>query len=294
MTRVICMGDLMMDVLARLPGPLSTGSDTPAPVGMYGGGSAANTAAWLGFAGVPTTFVGRVGDDVLGRRAIEELRATGIDVAVSVDPVRATGTCIVLVDAHGERTMVPSNGANAGLGEAELPAELGEADAWLHLSGYALFTAGSRSAALDALARARAGGCPISVDAASSAPLADAGAEQFLAWIGPGVLLFANRDEARVLTGTADPRIAARRLGQRCGEVIVKCGRDPAVWSNGSELTEVPAPTATAIDSTGAGDAFTAGVLGARAAGSGVSESIVQGHLLAAQAISQLGARPPL
>ena len=293
MTRVVCLGDVMMDVLARLPGPLAPGSDTPAPVGLYGGGSAANTAAWLVLAGLPTTFVGRVGDDALGRRALDDLAAAGINLAVSVDPVRPTGTCIVLVDVDGERTMVPSAGANVGLGEADLSAELFGPQSLLHVSGYALFTPGSRPAALDALARARAAGCPISLDSASAAPLAEVGAEQFLSWIGPGVLLFANRDEARVLTGSADAAVAARHLGRRCGEAIVKCGADAAVWSDGTDVVEVPVACRVAVDSTGAGDAFAAGVLAARVAGCDVRASLRAGHALAARAISQVGARPP-
>jgi len=293
MTRVVCLGDVMMDVLARLPGPLALGSDTPAPVGLYGGGSAANTAAWLVLAGLPTTFVGRVGDDALGRRALDDLAAAGINLAVSVDPVRPTGTCIVLVDVDGERTMVPSAGANVGLGEADLSAELFGPQSLLHVSGYALFTPGSRPAALDALARARAAGCPISLDSASAAPLAEVGAEQFMSWIGPGVLLFANRDEARVLTGSADAAVAARSLGRRCGEAIVKCGADAAVWSDGTDVVEVPVADGVAVDSTGAGDAFAAGVLAARVAGGDVRAFLRAGHALAARAISQVGARPP-
>jgi ribokinase len=292
MTRVICLGDLMMDVLAQLPGPLAVGSDTPAQVGLYGGGSAANTAAWLAVAGVPTTFVGRVGDDALGRQAVAELTAAGVDLAVSIDPNRPTGTCIVLVDVGGERTMVPSAGANAGLGEADLPRELFVSQSSLHLSGYALFTAGSRPAAQSALALARAAGCPISVDAASTAPLIEAGAEQFLTWVEPGVVLFANMDEARVLTGDAEATTAARRLGRRLGEAIVKCGADAAVWSDGTRVVEVPVAEAVPVDSTGAGDAFAAGVLAARAGGGDVIASLHAGHALAARAISQPGGRP--
>jgi ribokinase len=292
MTRVICVGDVMTDVLARLPGPLAIGSDTPAPIAILGGGSAANTAAWLVRAGLAATFVGRVGDDALGRRALAELSVAGVELAVSVDPVRATGTCIVLVDADGERTMVPCAGANAGLGDAALPADLFGPESLLHLSGYALFTAGSRPAAVDALALARADGCPISVDAASTAPLAAAGAERFLSWVGPGVLLFANHHEARVLTGTADAWTAARRLGRRCGEAIVKCGVDPAVWSDGTDVVAVPVQAAVPIDTTGAGDAFAAGVLAARATGGDAAAFLRAGHILAARAISQPGARP--
>jgi ribokinase len=292
MTRVVCLGDLMIDVLARLPRPLAPGSDTPAPIQLYGGGSAANTAAWLVLAGVPTTFVGRVGDDVLGHHALDELASDGIDLAVSLDPIRPTGTCIVLVDVGGERTMVPCAGANAGLGEADLPAGLFGPHSLLHVSGYALFTSGSRPAAVEALAGARAAGCAISLDTASAAPLAEVGGERFLSWIGAGLLLFANRDEARVLSGSADPTAAARSLGARCGEAIVKCGAEAAVWSDGIEVGAVPAPAAVALDSTGAGDAFAAGVLAARIAGRSVPTFLRAGHALAARAISQPGARP--
>lgn len=294
MMRVVCLGDLMTDVLARLPGPLAVGSDTPAPVALYGGGSAANTAAWLVAAGLPATFVGRVGDDALGRRALDELTAAGVDLAVRVDLDRPTGTCIVLVDVGGERTMVPSAGANAGLGDAPLPTDLFRPDTALHLSGYALFSAGSRPAALAALASARAAACPISVDAASTAPLVEAGAERFLSWVGADVLLFANLDEARTLTGEAGAADAARELGRLLGEAIVKCGADAAVWSDGTTVIEVPPAARTVpVDSTGAGDAFAAGMLAARAAGNDVSACLRAGHALAARAISQVGARPP-
>ncbi len=293
MSRVICLGDLMVDVLARLPGPLAVGSDTPAPVALYGGGSAANTAAWLVGAGQPTTFVGCVGADELGRQALAELGAAGVDLAVSIDPDRPTGTCIVLVDVDGERTMIPSAGANAGLGEHDLPGELFGPQTWLHVSGYALFTAGSRPAALEAFALARSTGVPISVDAASTAPLAAAGTDRFLAWIGTGVLVFANRDEALLLTGAADETAAARSLARRCGEAIVKCGADAAVWSDGADVIEVPAAEAVPLDSTGAGDAFAAGVLAARVAGHDIAGSLRAGHALAARAIAQLGGRPP-
>ena len=83
--RVVCVGDLMVDVHARLPGPLALGSDTPAPIAFTGGGSAANTAAWLARGGCAATFVGRVGDDAFGRHAVDELHAAGVELEVSVD-----------------------------------------------------------------------------------------------------------------------------------------------------------------------------------------------------------------
>lgn len=292
MSRVVCLGDVMVDVLARLPGPLAVGSDTPAPIALLGGGSAANTAVWLASVGVDTTLVGRVGDDELGRRAVAELAAAGVATAVGLDPVRPTGTCIVLVDADGERTMVPAAGANAGLGEQPLPDGLLTPQTHLHVSAYALFADGSRSTALHALEQARGLGCGVSVDAASSAPLRELGPERFLGWLGTGSLLLANLDEAGVLSGSRDPAVAARLLGARFGEAVVKCGPSGACWSDGTELVTVPADALEPVDSTGAGDAFAAGLLRARLAGSGTAAALAAGNALAAQALTRLGGRP--
>jgi ribokinase len=286
MTHVVCIGDLMVDVIAQLPGPLAPRSDTPAPIDIIGGGAAANVAAWLVTEGVSATFVGRVGDDALGLRAVEELSAAGVVPMVIIDPDRATGTCIVLVSPAGERTMVPSAGANSGPNEVGiLPAE---AD-WLYLSGYALLDPGPRQFALDALDIARDRGWSIAVDAASAAPLEAVGRETFLDWIGPDLLLFANTDEALVLTGSDDAATAAHTLARRTGHAIVKRGSSGAVWSNAADVRSVPASDVRILDSTGAGDAFAAGFL----AGTGdVDERLANAVRLAARAITRVGARP--
>ena len=290
MTHVVCVGDLMVDVVAQLPGPLAFGSDTPAPIGIYGGGAAANVAAWLVAAGATATFVGRIGDDSLGLRAVEELTAAGVEPIVTIDPHRATGTCIVLVNPAGERTMVPCAGANDAASDVELlPAE----SDWLYLSGYPLLNAGSRPFALAALEAARQRGWSIAIDAASSAPLRAAGAERFLNWVGGDVLLFANGDEAEVLTGLVEPAAAAQALAQRCGAAVVKRGVEGAVWSDGSRVRSEPARTTAVIDSTGAGDAFAAGFLAGIDDGSGdVDDALQLAVTLAAQAVSRVGARP--
>lgn len=282
---IVCVGDLMVDVVAQLPGPLATGSDTPATVTLHGGGAAANVAAWLAALGEDATFVGRVGDDTAGRDAIAELIGGGVRCVVALDRERPTGMCIVLVDPSGERTMVPSIGANAGLGENAF--ELADDARLAYVSGYALLAPGSRPFALDSIAAARAAGVPIAVDAASSAPLALA--REFARWVGSEVLLLANEDEARVLTGYDDPEQAARDLGNRFGEAVVKCGAAGAVHSSGAAT---PAREVEVIDSTGAGDAFAAGFLAARLAGAAVEDALAGGVACATRAITRVGARP--
>ncbi len=288
MTHLVCVGDLMVDVLALLPGPLAVGSDTPASISLLGGGAAANVAAWSVAAGASATFVGRAGADPLGRRAVAELAAAGVDVRVAYDEQRPTGTCIVLVDPSGERTMVPSPGANdAPVDLAALP----EHADWLFLSGYALLGVGPRESARTALAAARERGWSIAVDAASAAPLAAAGAATFLGWLGADVLLLANTDEALVLTGVADPTTAARTLAERLGQAVVKCGASGAVWSDGSAVCSMPAAPTTIVDTTGAGDAFAAGYL---SAAGDAAERLAGAVGLAARAVARVGGRPEL
>ena len=292
---IFCLGDLMVDVLDRLRSPLAVGTDTPAPIAVLGGGSAANTAAWLAFAGVPSTFVGRVGDDAFGRAQRDALARQGLDLALSVDPALPTGTCIVLVDVDGERTMVPDAGANAALSPADVPVGSFAPGDHLHVSGYALF-GGARDAALHAMSSARSVGMSISVGAASSGPLRSVGAEAFLDWVGSDVLLFANRDEAEVLTGAAPGSAAsalAGALAGRVGRAIVTCGPDGAVDCDGRSSVSVPAPLVSVVDSTGAGDAFAAGVLAAFADGTAVEPALESAHALSASACAITGARPP-
>lgn len=285
---VVCVGDLMVDLVARLPGPLAFGSDTPAEIEIYGGGAAANVASWLAVEGVQATFVGRIGDDHAGLRAADELTTAGVTPLVEIDPHRPTGMCIVLVDEHGERSMVPSIGANDAAADAALiPAT---AD-WLYCSGYAVLADGSQPFALDALAVARERGWSIAVDAASAAPLASFGAERFLDLIGTDLLLFANAQEAEVLTGLAEPAAAAQALALRCGHAIVKRGASGAVWSDGSGVRSVPADDIEVFDSTGAGDAFAAGFL---AADGDIAESLANATRLAARVVRHAGARPRL
>jgi sugar/nucleoside kinase (ribokinase family) len=226
-----------------------------------------------------------VGDDALGRKVVDELAAAGVTLAVSTDAKLATGICIVLVDPDGERTMVPCAGANA-VGGSMPPLDPGS---HVHLSGYALFYGSFGVAEIICDARARQ--CTLSVDAASAAPLRAFGPDAFLDVISPALLL-ANEDEAAALTGMTDPEPAARALGHRSGEVIVKCGSRGGIWSDGTQVVRAATAPVVPVDSTGAGDAFAAGVLAARLSGASVADTLAAGNQLASRVISRRGGRP--
>ena len=283
--RIVVVGDLMVDVVAALPGELARGSDTPAPISHHHGGSAANVAAWLVEAGADVAFVGRAGADSFGDAAVAAL--DGCDARVARDPLRPTGTCIVLVHPGGERTMVPDPGANDALALDDLPA-----GGHLHLTGYGLLREGSRAAMLRALELARERGMAISVDPSSAAPLRTAGAATFLGWAAGADLLLPNADEARELTGEEDPERAARALATRGAEVVVTLGAGGALWTDGAHVVRAPAAAAGVVDTTGAGDAFAAGLLAARARGEGPAEALAAGCALAGRAVGRPGARP--
>jgi ribokinase len=289
-----CLGDLMVDVVARLFGPLAEGSDSPGVISYVGGGSAANTAAWLTRVGVDSVFIGSIGDDPAGQGQLESLHALGVDVRFRVDRIRPTGTCLVLVAPTGERTMVPDPGANLSLMEHDVPTDEFRAGDHLHVSGYALLR-DSRDAAVHAMKAARATGMTISVGAASSAPLTLAGPEVFLGLLPNDVLLFANESEAAVLTGASGSSAdLARALAGPDRQVVVTAGSGLAAWSDGSEVTTLAAEPLERpeLDTTGAGDAFTAGFLAARGRDALPVVCLRDGHTLAAAACRTKGGRP--
>jgi sugar/nucleoside kinase (ribokinase family) len=289
-----CLGDLMVDVVARLFGPLAEGSDSPAVISYVGGGSAANTAAWLSRVGVGSVFVGALGDDAAGQSQLESLHTLGVDVRFRVDRTRPTGTCLVLVAPTGERTMVPDPGANLSLMEHDVPTDEFAPGDHLHVSGYTLLR-DSRDAALHALAAAGAAGMTVSVGAASAAPLAMLGADSFLRLLPADALLFANEKEAAVLAGTEGGALdLATALAGGGREVVVTAGSGDAAWADGSHTaTRGSEPLdGPELDTTGAGDAFAAGFLAARARDATPEVCLRDGHALAAAACRTTGGRP--
>lgn len=284
--RVLVVGDLLVDVVARPVGPLRVGSDTAAEVRLAGGGSAANTAAWIVAAGGRAALLAAVGDDPLGTVARRDLAAAGVELVGPVLAGAATGTCVVIVGPDGERTMLPDRGANDALPAVAVDAAIAGA-AWVHVSGYALLHPGSRAAGRAALAAGRERGIPTSIDAASSGPLRDLGAVSARDLLAGADLLFANAAEVDALGGL-DP------VRARVGAVVVKDGAAGATWTDGTTSASVPAAPAEVVDTTGAGDALAAGFLAATLAGHAAGPALEAGVALAARAVTRLGARPPL
>jgi sugar/nucleoside kinase (ribokinase family) len=157
--------------------------------------------------------------------------------------------------------MLADRGANLALRPDDVPAP-GPGE-HLHLSGYTLLDDGPRAAGLAALEAAVAAGCTVSLDPASTGPLTRYGADRWLADTAAATVLLPNTDEARLLTGCSDVTAAAQALARRHRVVAVSLGADGALWASGDVLVHRPAHPTEVVDTTGAGDAFAAGLLSA-------------------------------
>jgi ribokinase len=286
---VVVVGDVNSDVVAVLSGRPAPGSDRTARIRTGGGGAGANVAVHLARRGVDVLLAGCVGDDAPAAALIAELRAEGVRTALRAVPGAGTGTIVSLVEPDGERSMLADRGANLHLRAGDVPVPARH----LHLSGYTLLDDGPRPAGLAALAAARAAGCTVSVDPASTGPLAAAGVDRWLADTAGATLLLPNADEARLLTGCDDAAEAARALAERYPFVAVSLGAGGALWATGTALVHRPALPAPVVDTTGAGDAFTAGLLAAWLADpAGDAAAVLDAGLaLAAEVVGRAGAR---
>ncbi len=255
------VGDVATDVVAVLAGTPAPGSDRPASIRSRGGGAGANVAVHLAQLGVPVVLAGCIGDDAAGAGLAAALTAAGVRPALRTVPGAPTGTIVSLVEPDGQRSMLADRGANLALRPADVPSP--PPGGHLHLSGYTLLDPGPRAAGLAALAAAVAGGCSVSVDPASTGPLTAYGVDRWLADTAAATLLLPNADEVRRLTGCADPAEAARTLAERHPIVAVSLGAEGALWASRETFVHRPAHDTVVLDTTGAGDAFAAGLLAA-------------------------------
>ncbi|MGQ4485809.1 carbohydrate kinase family protein [Streptomyces sp. SAS_281] len=293
---LLVVGDVVTDVVARHGSALAHGTDTAAVIRTRAGGAGANVACWAARAGCrDVRLLARVGADSADwHRGL--LRRAGVRGLLAVDEEAPTATVVALVDAAAERTFLTDSGAVLRLSPEDWSPALLDGVGHLHLSGYLLFAGTSRATALLALREAVRRNVPVSVDPASAGFLAGLGVDRFLALTERADLLLPNADEARLLTGLPDPADAAAKLSMPARRVVVTLGEGGALLATGGAVTgRVPAePVGRAVDSTGAGDAFTGGFLAARLAGADDAAAAAAGCRAGAEAVTTVGGRPPL
>lgn len=294
MPLVLVIGDVMTDVIVKPEGPVAIGADRRATIRTLPGGAGANQACWLASEGIETRFAARVGGDDRERQQLL-LGSYAVDARLGADEILPTGTLVTLLSQDGERSFLTDRAANLNLGRADLPHSVLDAVDLVHVSGYALFEAGPRAAVLEFLKTVRARAVPFAIDPASYSFLQEVGPQNFLDWTRGAKLCFPNEDEAAVLTGVADPAAQLDRLTRIFPVVALKRGAAGAMAGDAAGgRWSVPAPPADVVDTSGAGDAFLGGFLGAWLKGEGIEAALARGVTLGSEAVSAFGARPPL
>ena len=249
--RIVCLGDLLLDVVVRLDEPLAPGADALALTRAGPGGQAANVAAWTRELGAEARFVGKHADDAAGRLVADELRTLGVDVVGPVVSGRG-GIVVSLVSGDGDRTMASDRGVAPELSRDELdPAWFSDADV-LHVSGYSLMRSPIDGAALRGAELARRSGARVSIDLSAWTRIRAFGAAAFrelLERLDPDVV-FANEAEWQMIGGAyAVARTAVVKRGARGIKVL------------GELEADLPPAAGEVVDATGAGDALAAGFL---------------------------------
>ena len=294
MAKVLCIGDLMLDVIwiiPSVPSELMVGNDNVSKISTHGGGAAGNVASWLAKAGADVQIVGRVGHDSAGAALVAELDELGVrHDNLHVEGVN-TGVVVVLVDPSGERTMLAETGANSGLTLDDLPA-LDGFDA-IYLSGYAPLDLKSRPAVMDMIARINGAGIPIFYDPATVGGMIGVPLEEIRSWIGKFYGILLNEEEALFLSGHAKVEDALNHFLEYCDLVVIKRGSHGAIGKmRGGQMLTFDAEPTTVIDTTGAGDSFAGGFIASFAKNRDLSQAMALGSHVAARCVAIVGARP--
>ena len=262
---------------------------------LVAGGSAANTCVGVAALGGSVAFVGRVGDDDLGRAFAEDLALAG--VVFEAPPAAedaATARCVIFVTPDGERTMRTFLGAAPLLDVHCVDDSLMAGVGHVYLEGYLWDGPAAAPALHRAVEAGRSGGSKVALS------LSDPGCverhrEEFSELLRAGTvdLVFGNEAEVTTLTGESSFEAAAAAVAKLVPMAALTRGPAGSVVVRGADSWAVPAaPVHQVVDTTGAGDLYAAGFLVGAARGLHPVGCARLGSLAAGDVISALGARP--
>lgn len=274
--------DLVIGVERRpAAGETVLGSD----LAVHPGGKGANQAVAAARLGARTALLARVGDDAYGRLLLDSQRAAGVDTAGVLVGGAPTGVALITVDPSGDNSIVVSPGANGRL----TPEDARAATSLLHASRVVSAQLEIPLETVVAVVRSLAPGSRFVLNPSPPRPLP----AEVLAACDPLVL---NEHEARVVLGPAavgdSPADWARvLLAEGPRSVVVTLGARGALVADSGGTTLVPAVPVEAVDTTGAGDAFTAALAWRLGAGETLAEAAAYAVRVGAAAVTKPGAQ---
>lgn len=279
MSKIICFGEALIDFLAAPAAP-----DAPLPFLRNAGGAPANVAVALAKLGMPVAFAGMLSTDMFGDFLLESLDAAGVDTSCIVRTDRAnTALAFVSLDASGERSFnfYRPPAADLLFADADFQPASFTGLAAFHACSNSLTEAPIAAATLAGMRRARDAGAVVSFDLNLRPALWPQGTDPLpLLWqaLGLADLVKLSAEELDYLAADAGSADAVReRLWQgRTQVLVVSDGAQPLAWHTRTAAGSSPVPAVRAVDTTGAGDAFVAGLL-ACLVEQGVSPAALEG-----------------
>ncbi|MGW2639259.1 ribokinase [Streptomyces sp. NPDC001348] len=274
--------DLVIGV-ERRPGAGETvlGGD----LAVHPGGKGANQAVAAARLGARTALLARVGDDAHGRLLLDSQRAAGVDTVGVLVGGAPTGVALITVDPSGDNSIVVSPGANGRL----TPTDVRAASCLLHASRVVSAQLEIPLETVVEVVRNLPEGTRFVLNPSPPRPLPT----EVLAACDP---LIVNEHEARVILGDvpAGDRPedwAGILLAKGPRSVVVTLGAEGALVASVEGVTRVPSVKVDAVDTTGAGDAFTAALAWRLGSGSSLAEAAAHAARVGAAAVTKRGAQ---
>ncbi len=258
------------------------------------GGSVANTIAGIGSLGLPTAFIGRVRDDILGTFYAESMIADGTDFvnAPVADEELPTSRCMIFVTPDGERSLNTYLGISTDLGPHDVPLDVASDTKIMFLEGYLFDKDAGKEAFLQASRFTRQAGGMAGI-AISDPFCVNRHRADFLRMIADELdFVIGNEAEVKSLFETDDLEAALAKTAAMCPLVVCTRSGEGVTIIRGEERVDVPVTKVVPVDATGAGDQFAAGFLYGLATGRDLETCGRMGNVCAAEVISHIGPRP--
>jgi len=253
------------------------------------GGSSANTLVDIARLGGKVVFCGKVGKDSHGDIYEQKLKDHKIKANVSRSSLK-TGHAITFITPDSQRTFATHLGAVLELKKEDIFEDDIRASKILHIEGYQLEDKNLKEVATHAMNIAKRNNVKISIDLSDPALI-----RRNIIHIRPLVkkyadIVFANEEEAREFTGFEAEK-ALDALSEFCSTAIIKLGKKGSLIKHNGKVHKIPSAKANAIDTTGAGDAYAAGILYGLANGYDIKVAGNIASLIAAKVVEKIGAR---
>ncbi len=286
--RLICLGNVIIDVTARVAALPPRGGDVIAESGaMVAGGSGFNVMAAAARLGVSALYAGAHGTGPAGELARQSLDREGIDIAHAPEPKIDTGWDVALTDAGAERTFITVIGAESTVSTRHLSAIHAAAGDAVYVSGYGLLADPSRSAILRWLATIPA---DVTVVTDPGPLVANIDPDTLRSVRSATTWWSCNGNEASALTGMSNAAEAAKSLAASGMGVVVRLGADGCLLASAhGEPLAIPGYRVDAVDTNGAGDAHVGAFLAFLLSGHSPADAARHANAAAAVSVTRQG-----